>query len=129
MKAHRLDGFEFFEEIPSPQAFAGARTATIRAVHSKQRLLAEVAEQLEFPEYFGENWDAFEECLQDLLPNAGAEVVLIHEETPTRLGEDELRTYLQILDSVARRRREQRAPRLRSLFPLHAKGLIAGLLD
>ncbi|WLB85164.1 barstar family protein [Bradyrhizobium elkanii] len=33
---------------------------------SKAALLATLAAQLRLPDYFGNTWDAFEECIRDL---------------------------------------------------------------
>lgn len=40
--------------------------ADIFAVASKDDLLRIIAEALEFPAYFGNNWDALDECLSDM---------------------------------------------------------------
>ncbi len=47
-------------------------------VSSKESLLDLLADILKFPEYFGCNWDALEECLRDMewLPAKGYVVVL-----------------------------------------------------
>ena len=37
-----------------------------RGAHDKAGFLAACARDLRFPEYFGGNWDAFEECVRDL---------------------------------------------------------------
>lgn len=38
-----------------------------RAATDKPSFLAAAARDLQFPEYFGANWDAFEECLRDFV--------------------------------------------------------------
>ncbi len=47
---------------------AGWRCACIdaRGIVSKPAFLDAFARALHFPDYFGRNWDAFEECLRDL---------------------------------------------------------------
>ena len=37
-----------------------------RELRDKAELLAEVGEALAFPDYYGANWDALEECLNDM---------------------------------------------------------------
>ena len=46
----------------------------------KDEFLARVAEALEFPDWFGRNWDAFFDCLADLswLPAGGHVLVLLN---------------------------------------------------
>ena len=38
----------------------------LHEVTAKKQFLQAAAEALHFPRYFGENWDAFEECVNDL---------------------------------------------------------------
>jgi hypothetical protein len=37
-----------------------------RNIFSKETFLSQTAEVMKFPSYFGNNWDAFEECITDL---------------------------------------------------------------
>ncbi len=58
------------DEGPDTRALeeAGIRVAEIdgESITSKLDLMAALAEALRFPEYFGANWDAVDECLRDL---------------------------------------------------------------
>ena len=62
-------------------------------------LFAEFARALEFPDYFGHNWDALEECLADLewLPAKGY-ILLITDAAQVLAGDEtEYETFLEIL--------------------------------
>ena len=47
-------------------------------MQDKEQLLAAIARELEFPTYFGMNWDALDECLVDMSwrPSGGYVLVL-----------------------------------------------------
>jgi hypothetical protein len=62
-------------------------------------LLARIAEALDFPDWFGHNWDALEDCLGDLSWRGGEGPVLLFERFPD--GE-ELAMLLDVLRSSAR---------------------------
>lgn len=70
-------------------------------LRSKQKLLAVLADKLRFPNYFGWNWDALEECLRDLswLP-PGKAVEIVHQDLPFGTGGENRGTYLNVLRSA-----------------------------
>jgi RNAse (barnase) inhibitor barstar len=74
----------------------GGRCAT------KAGLLSEFARALEFPTYFGENWDAFEECLTDLswMPAAGYLIVVTHAEQVLPHSEEDYATLIDSLEAA-----------------------------
>lgn len=51
-------------------------TLDLSVTVDKQSLLVELAKACEFPDYFGHNWDAAADCLQDLSWLASAPIVL-----------------------------------------------------
>jgi RNAse (barnase) inhibitor barstar len=71
------------------------------AADTKESLLRAIAESLSFPGYFGNNWDALEECLTDLswLPAKGYVVLLDRLE---HTGPQVLAGALAIFEDAAR---------------------------
>jgi RNAse (barnase) inhibitor barstar len=62
-------------------------------------LFEEFAKALEFPDYFGHNWDAMEECLADLewLPAKGYVLLISNAGDVLPDNEEEYETFLEIL--------------------------------
>ena len=62
-------------------------------------LLTEFARALDFPDYFGHNWDALEECLADLewLPAKGYTLLITDSAHVLPDDEEEYETFLEIL--------------------------------
>jgi hypothetical protein len=50
-----------------------------RMVHDKASFLRAVAAALDFPDYFGRNWDAFEEMINDLSWTPAAGYILLYD--------------------------------------------------
>jgi hypothetical protein len=65
-------------------------------------LLTECARALNFPDYFGHNWDALEECLTDLewLPAKGYILFIIDAAQVLPNDEAEYETFLEILSDA-----------------------------
>lgn len=74
-----------------------------KAARSKHEFLNLCAHALGFPEYFGDNWDAFEECLTDLSwHDAGGYLVLLDNfESFFKQSPDDFRIALQIFEDSA----------------------------
>ncbi|HEU4684535.1 MAG TPA: barstar family protein [Nitrospira sp.] len=66
-------------------------------------LFEECARALRFPDYFGHNWDALEECLADLewLPAKGYLVVIIEAEQVLADDEEAYATFVEVLSDAA----------------------------
>lgn len=79
---------------------AAVRVLRGEKMRSVASLFDEFAAALQFPYYFGENWDAFDECLTDLswLP-ADAYLLLITDSQALLSDEDagQLRVFLDLL--------------------------------
>ncbi|MBE0616067.1 MAG: barstar family protein [Burkholderiales bacterium] len=72
-------------------------------VHDKQGFTGLVAKALAFPEWFGGNWDAFEDCLGDLSwhPAPGYVLLLEHGKHFGAGHKQEFLTAVEVLDGVA----------------------------
>ncbi len=72
-------------------------------INNKKQFLKEAAERLKFPDYFGANWDAFEDCLTDMSWHEADGFVILydHFEIFATDSPDQFKMALEILrDSV-----------------------------
>ncbi|WHZ23971.1 MAG: Barstar, ribonuclease (Barnase) inhibitor [Nitrospira sp.] len=80
------------------------KTVSGKKCKTKAGLLAEFSRVFSFPEYFGHNWDALEECLADLdwLPATGYLVVVTDaDQVLTKPDEeDDFETFVEILNEA-----------------------------
>ena len=88
---HRDHQFEFLDAPPGHVS-----VVVDERDDSEARLLKHLAKELGFPYYFGENWDALDECLSELPWTRSADVVVDHAVLP-RLTPDDLSRYLHTL--------------------------------
>src|SRR5262245_57765695 len=90
--------------VDSPSEFRDAAALVVRVpcgIRSKEKLLAVLSGKLRFPGYFGWNWDAFEECLNDLTWLPPGPIILVHEDLPFGVHSPHRATYLDILRGTA----------------------------
>jgi hypothetical protein len=89
----------------------------LAGAQDKAVLLARIARALEFPDWFGGNWDALEDCLGDLSWRRGGGHVLVFSGADA-LGRDDWGALADVLASSA----EYRAGRDRPFFAVFVGG-------
>jgi hypothetical protein len=81
-----------FNAVLRAEVPAGIKNAAV--------LLDVLATGLLFPEYFGGNWDALGECIQDLSWLPPGDIILQHEDLPLAEDKSSLSIYLSILKAA-----------------------------
>lgn len=87
------------ESLVRPPAKFALRIIQGTKCSTTASLLTECARALDFPDYFGHNWDALEECLTDLewLPAKGYILLITDAAHLLPDDEEEYETFLEIL--------------------------------
>ena len=109
-----------YQSGPDTHTIADAATAAglalwridIGPVHDKKDFTGLVAKALKFPEWFGGNWDAFEDCLTDLSWHSAPGYVLVLEHSK-HFGaghKQEFITATEVLEGAASYWQEQGKP-------------------
>lgn len=111
---------------PAEFIAAGDRVVQVPAgLHDPRDLFDAFDAALDFPAYFGSNWDALEECLRDLSWLAERRVVVWHADLPFEDESANRQTYLDVLREVLLARREDgRTPELIVLLPPPRRALV-----
>ena len=97
-------------------------------IAGKPQLLEELSKRLSFPGYFGENWDALEECLRDLSWLPPGVIVVKHAGLPLAGDSPNLATYLSILADAVRAWSASSERELVVVFPAAVRGQVVTLL-
>jgi len=112
-------------ELPTEMA---ASVSVPTRVESKRVLMNAVAEGIRFPDYFGGNWDAFEECIRDLTWIPPGPIVLFHSDIPLQNDLANAKTYLAILSGAVDKMSTSPDRKLIVTFPEECKQQIEWLI-
>ena len=91
----------------------------------KQAVLAWYAEALRFPSYFGENWDAFGDCLADLSWIVEEGVLMAHRDVPLATEPADRSIYVDILANAVHRWKDDQGHNFAVSFPRRFSTLLA----
>lgn len=73
-------------------------------IKSKADLLRQMSQVMKFPDYFGNNWDALEECLSDLswITAKGFVIKFVNADNFIAICPSDFRVFVQIIESVSK---------------------------
>lgn len=97
-------------------------------IKSKATLLDALSVALRFPDYFGANWDALDECIRDLSWLPDGDVILRHEDLPLAEDRASLSTYLSILKDAVEKWNATGKRKLLVMFPPDTENIVQSVL-
>jgi RNAse (barnase) inhibitor barstar len=106
----------FFLKDKKPNHLAGFVAELPEHIESKEELLNILSSKLKFPDYFGHNWDALDECLNNLEWLSAKTITIIHNSFP-KLNENDSKIYIDILLNASVTQRSEQNNVLNVLFP------------
>jgi hypothetical protein len=98
-------------------------------LQNKSDLLSHYVGAGHFPAYFGNNWDALNDCLRDFSWIKQKRIVIAHDDLPLLNSEKELLPYLEILVDAVKFWKPHEQHELLVVFPQEAEVAVARLLD
>lgn len=99
------------------------------SVNTKEKLLRKYYDSLQFPGYFGFNWDALSDLLRDLSWLDAKRVVIKHTGDCEGFSELDLKVYIKILFQVVNDWCDDDEGEVVVCFPLHSKAKVECLLS
>ena len=97
------------------------------SIADKEEILNFYAQELNFPEYFGENWDAFNECITDLNWLSQKLIKIIHTDIPL-INFNDKKIYIDLLEEAVISWKDENEHQLFVYFPESTKDQILEVL-
>ncbi len=92
----------------------------------RKALFDVLARDLGFPDYFGRNWNALNDCLRDFSWTERRRAIIVHDDLPA-LGLEQIGTYLDVLADCVCDWKPGEDHELIVVFPPHCRDRIAEL--
>lgn len=94
---------DFYDQLTIDRPNAVVRTIRGNKCRTVDNFFNEFAASLQFPYYFGENWDAFEECINDMTWLKGDAYILMVDDAQQFLSEadsEDIDVFLRLISSA-----------------------------
>jgi RNAse (barnase) inhibitor barstar len=117
-----------FDETPKSRTDGTTIVNVPASLERKEDLFNAYEVSLGLPDYFGGNWDAFEECIRDLSWVRSRSIVLSHNGLPFADNSSLLRTYISILAGATEKWSQQTEHDIEVHFPRECESAIKDIL-
>lgn len=110
---------------------AGSSGLTVEVpagIYSKRTLLELLGIGLKFPDYYGVNWDAFEECIRDLSWLSERNITIFHHDIPLSNNNSDARTYLLVLRDAVSKWTDEASHQMSVVFPSELQENVESLI-
>ena len=118
----------YFGEVSAPLQPRRVHARVPAHLETKEELLDALYVSLSFPDYFGGNWNALDECIRDLSWLRPLQVVVFHEDLPMETDRVSLKMYVSILRDAVAFWRASPEHALVVVFPKDAESTVLELL-
>lgn len=119
--------FEYLEKTQQYNNSNNEFIINLTEINSKKDLFTELQTLLHFPDYFGHNWDALNDCLKDFHWIEEKGIVIIHNKLPI-LNFDELCIYIELLYDAINDWKNDEQHYFKVIFPSSSKILIEQII-
>lgn len=123
-----MENIKFLEDIHNYLPEHSFIMELSKGIRDEDELFSEFNDKLNFPDYFGYNWNALYDLLRDFHWMNEKGIVIIHQDIPL-FEDEERRNYLNVLFDASQDWKEGEEHYLQLVFPKEIESQVRGYLD
>lgn len=125
-----MENIEYFKSIEDIKIVDNSMTVNIPTnVRSDHDLFSLFSKELNFPDYFGDNWDALFDCLKDLSFVKEKNITIINNDIPFKNSIYDRKTYIELLVDLINHWKEHYQHKIFIYFPEDCRKFVEEIIN